>query len=571
MQKTIRVNTKTGEINCGEMAEKYRTFGKRGLITRVLSDELDPACDATGPQNKLIICTGTFAGTAFPITGRVSLGGKSPLTGTIKESSVGGMMGFMMASHGLKMIVLEDKPAENSGLQYLYIDSSGKASLIDASDIAGLGTYAVCEKMFERYSKNIAVMALGPAGEMLYRCAAVMVSEFGTGHPCRAAGRGGLGALMGSKKIKAVVVEKASQRAEIEYKDKDKFDAARKRFNEICKTNQRMLTFPEFGSTGMMNVTGPLGIVPHRNFSGKPLNEEQKAFFTASNWKEHGTKAGGKTGLPCHPGCILKCSNIYHNDKGEFLTAGFEYETAAMFGPNLEIFDFYTTAKFDFQCDDIGIDSIEGGCIMGVCMEAGKIKWGDAAAVAGLLDEMRRGTEFGRLMGQGTEAVGKALGVTRIPVVKSQGIPAYDPRGFKGNGITYAVSTQGADHTFGMVPIPGASEEALPGMAMASQLNNAICNEFFCGFAAGAVLEDPTVIPDLYAGLFGGDWDMDKCQERARETLKIERIFNERAGFSSKDDRLPDFFREPGYEGGPAFHYTDEQVQKHMNEIYAYK
>jgi len=264
------------------------------------------------------------------------------------------------------------------------------------------------------------------------------------------------------------------------------------------------------------------------------------------------------------------CSNIYHDDKGEFLTAGFEYETVAMLGANIDIFDFHKIARFDFLCDDIGVDSIDAGCIMGVCMDGGKIPWGDADGVEKLFDEMRQGTEFGRLMGQGTEAVGKALGVTRIPAVKKQGIPAYEPRMLKGNGITYAVSTQGADHTFGMVVDPEATDEELPARVMAANINSALGNEFMCSFLNLVVYSDPTIVPDLFAGAYGGEWTMDSCREMAKETLKIERMFNERAGFTDDDDRLPEFFREPGFEGGPAFSYTDEEVQKHINEIHKY-
>jgi aldehyde:ferredoxin oxidoreductase len=571
MQKIIRVDAKTGAIAVAPVAEKYRIYGKRGLIDRFLLDEVDPKCDPLGPENKLIICTGTFAGVSFPVTGRVSIGGKSPLTGTIKESSVGGMMGPMMASHGIKMIVFEGLPDDDSEWKYLYIDKEGNYSLLDASDLMGLGTYAVCEKMFEKYSKNIAVLCIGPAGDMLYRSAAVMVSEFGTGHPCRAAGRGGLGALMGSKKIKAVVAERAAKPFEFEYADKAKVDEARKKFVLICKESPQAQGLHETGSTTMMNLTGSLGIVPHRNFSGLPLSDEQKAQFTSKNWKEAGTKAGGKNGLSCHTGCVVMCSNVYNDDKGEFITAGFEYETAAMFGPNLEIYDFYKTAKFDYLCDDVGVDSIETGCSMGVCMEAGKIEWGDADGVEALFEEMRAGTEFGRLIGQGTEILGEALGVTRIPVVKHQGIPAYDPRGLKGNGITYCVSTQGADHTFGMVVNPTASDEELPDMAIKSHVNTAIANDFLCSFINGVMLTDPDLLPELYSGVFGGEWTMETCVGIAKESLKIERMFNEGAGFTSADDRLPEFFKEPGYEGGPAFTLTDEAVQKHMNAIYAYK
>jgi len=571
MQNTLRVNTKTGEINYGTMAEKYRTYGKRGLIDRVLLDELDPKCDPMGPENKLIICTGAFAGTTMPASGRVSIGAKSPLTGTIKESSVGGMMGTMMAGHAIKMIVLADKPAENAGLKILHVDSGGKASLIDAPELAGLGTYAVCEKMFEKYSKDIAVMTIGPAGEMLYRAASVMVTELGTGHPCRAAGRGGLGALMGSKKIKALVVEKASKRAEFEYADREKFNAAMVKFMEICKKSPRVQMFSDLGTSFLIDLTAPLGVAPNKNFSGRLLTEEQKQLYTTKNWKEMGTAAGGKTGIRCQPGCVMGCSNIYHDKDGKFITAGFEYETIAMFGPNLEIYDFYATAKFDYLCDDIGLDTIETGAAMGVCMEGGKIKWGDVEGVTALLDEMRRGTEFGRLLGNGAEAVGKALAVTRIPAVKHQAIAGYDPRGFKGNGITYAVSTQGADHTFGVVNVPNLKDEEIPGMVIESQTKNALTNDFLCLFMGPLVLEDPSVLPDLYAGAFGGEWTMEKCRERARETLKTERIFNERAGFTAADDILPEFFRKPGYEGGPVFNFTDEQVQQHINSIYQYK
>ena len=552
------------------MPEKYRTHGMRGLVDRFLIDEVDPKCDPLGAENKMIICTGTFAGTSFPVSKRISVGGKSPLTGTIKESSAGGMIGPMMISHGIKTIVLEDVPENDAEWLYIYIDNHGRISLINATEFAGLGTYAVCEKMFEKYSNKVAVMCIGPAGEMLYRSAAVMVSELGTGHPCRAAGRGGLGALMGSKKIKAIVVEKAVNQPVFEYADKEKFDAARKKYVQICQESPGIRGMHTMGSTTMMDVTVPAGIVPRRNFSGLPLTEEQKEYFTPKNWLEAGTKSGGKNGLACQPGCIVMCSNIYNDDKGDFITAGFEYEAVAMLGSNLDIYDFHKTAKFDFLCDDIGVDCIETGCSMGVCMEGGKIGWGDADGVEALFDEMRNGTEFGRLIGQGTEILGITLGVENIPVVKHQGIAAYDPRGSNGTGITYSISTQGADHTFGMVVVSNDPVELLPGMVHHAGIRTSMANDFLCAFASRVIEDDPDVLPGLYAGAFGGDWTMEKCREMAIDTLRIERKFNEGAGFTAADDRLPDFFRKPGYEGGPYFIFSDEEVQKHMNEVYKY-
>jgi aldehyde:ferredoxin oxidoreductase len=305
-----------------------------------------------------------------------------------------------------------------------------------------------------------------------------------------------------------------------------------------------------------------------------PLSEEEKAVFSSKNWKEAAIAYGGKTGVICHPGCIIMCSNIFNGRDGKFLTAGFEYETVAMLGPNIKVFDYYDIGKFDFLCDDIGLDSIEAGCIIGVCMEAGKIGWGDVAGTEALFDEMRRGTDFGKLMGEGTEILGKALGVTRIPAVKGQGVPAYDPRGFRGNGITYAISTQGADHTWGMLPNPAATDDEIPDLVANANINSAVNNDFICSFGSGALSIDPTITPDLYAGVYGGEWTMEKIREMARETIKIERMFNEGAGFTAADDRLPDFFRqaEPQFEGAlPPFPYPDELVQKNINKIYKYK
>ena len=573
MQKLLRLNTRTGALTVEPMPEKYLHYGKRGLVSRFLMDEVPPLCDPLGPENKLIICTGLFAGTSFPEAGRISAGGKSPLTGTIKESSAGGMIGPRMAEHGIKMISLEDKPEDGTEWKLIYIDTEGRLSLLDAGEYTGLGTYAFSEKMLERFSKDAAVMVIGPAGEMQYRSAAIMVSEFRTGHTCRAAGRGGLGAVMGSKRIKGIVIEKALNKAEIEYADKEMFDEARKRYVEAVKTSPPCLKFRDVGSTNMMDVTGPLGFVPYRNFSGLPLPEEHREAFTSKDWKAAVVAYGGKTGVICHPGCVILCSNIVNGEDGEFITAGLEYESVAMFGPNLCIFDYYKTAEFDFACDDIGLDCIETGCTMGVCMEAGKVAWGDADGVETLLDEMRRGTEFGRLLGEGTEAVGKALGVTRIPVVKGQGLAAYDPRGLKGYGITYSVSTQGADHTFGALANPAATDDEIPNLIFKNMVETAIRNDFLCSFGSPPFREEPTIMEGLYAGLFGGEWTIERLTEIAVETIRIERMFNEDAGFTEEDDRLPEFMRhpEPQFEGAlPPFPYSDELVCEKMNTIYRY-
>jgi len=228
MSKVIRVNTNTGRTASEELKKEYQHFGNRGLIAKVMNDEVNPKCDPLGKENKLIFSTGIFAGTPLSTGHRISAGGKSPLTGTIKEANAGGNVGYLLAQQGIKMIIIEGIPA-GKDWKILVIDKSGKAELVPAGEYVGMNNYALVDKLRGKYGKNIGVLSIGTAGERGYRNSTVQITDVTSGHPSRAAARGGMGALMGSKKIKAVVVEEAASKQAFKYADKAKFDAANKR------------------------------------------------------------------------------------------------------------------------------------------------------------------------------------------------------------------------------------------------------------------------------------------------------------------------------------------------------
>ncbi len=564
MSKVIRVNTKTGGTTSEEFKKEYQLFGNRGLIAKVMSDEVNPKCDPQGKDNKLIMSTGIFAGTPLSTAHRLSVGGKSPLTGTIKESNVGGNVSYMLTQHGIKMLIFEDIPAGNDW-KILVIDKNGNAELVSAKGYAGLNNYALVEKLRKKYGKNIGVASIGLAGERGYRNCSVQVTDATTGYPSRAAARGGTGAIMGAKKIKAVVVQPAASRAAFEYQDKKKFDAAAKRLaNAMLDENSMMHAMTTVGTVNLVGMTGAMGLIPVHNYSGKLFDSKRLDKINGPAFMKKLEKRGGKNQLPCQPGCLIRCGNVYNDSKGNYLTNGLEYETVAMCGTNCDIDDLDTIAKMDHMCDDLGLDTIETGATIGVCMEGGKIPWGDKKAALNLVKEMVKGTEFGNLLGQGTATVGKELGVKRVPVVKGQSLSGYDPRNGPVIGVTFSTTPMGADHTAGVMMMPNADlmpKVARVSMSSMMQGNMATCDNIMCMYGFMSTMGDPTILPDLFSGAFGGEWDADKITQIGKQTIELEREFNKAAGFTVDDDVLPEFFyTEVAPSSGAIFDLTKEDM-----------
>lgn len=562
MWSKLVIDMKTLTLSKEPLDEEYQELGGKGLIAQYMIKNVPPTCDPLNSENQLIICTTIFAGTKLTTAHRLSIGGKSPLTGGIKESNAGGYAAALLAEQGIKLIVVKEIPADDR-LWLLHIDAKGNASLKDASIYEGMNNYALVEKLRESFGDKLATVSIGSAGERLYKCASVQVSEFGSGHPSRAAARGGLGALMGSKRIKAVVIEKPLEPFKVPYADEAKFNEACLKINKLIAEGTKTDPFHNVGTIATIEVTAVNGALPVDNFSGKLFPDY--AEVGANKFMSNLATRGGSNKRGCQPGCIVRCSNVYNDKDGNYLTSGFEYETLALFGPNCHISDLDVIAKMDRICDDLGVDTMDIACAVALCMEADKIKWGDSDAALGLLKEMEDGTEFGNLLGNGCEAVGKSLGCQRIPVVKHQAIAGYDPRNTKGTGITYATSPMGADHTAGLTMGRAFEDTGRAAQAYASnKLQVAMCfaDSMMCIFAFAHTIPGLPLFGEMMAGLYGGEPVLTRITGMGVKTLLTERAFNKMAGMTIKDDRLPEFFyNERSIATGSKFDINDYELE----------
>ncbi|MCG8400990.1 MAG: aldehyde ferredoxin oxidoreductase [Firmicutes bacterium] len=550
MAKFIRVDMAAKQVRFEDVADKYLALGGRALTSQLVADEVPPTCDPLGPFNKLVIAPGLLSGTSAPSSGRLSVGAKSPLTGTIKESNAGGITSQKLANLGIKAVVIEGKPAEK-GFYLLKVTPDG-AEMFPAEDLAGKGTYEVTAICKERYGEKVAVVTIGPAGEMLMLSSGITNND-SEGNSSRYAGRGGLGAVMGSKGLKAIVVD-APKTFDAPVAEPGRFKEAAKKFSKILLdhpvTGQGL---PAYGTNVLMNVINEAGTLPTRNFQSGRFDKASEV--SGEKLAEVAVARGGKATHACHPGCVMRCSNVYPMPNGK-VCAPVEYETAWSFGPNLEISDLDVVAWLNYICNDVGLDTIEAGCTLGVLMEAGVISFGDGKAAIAALEEVGKGTPLGRVIGGGATNAGKIYGVTRVPAVKGQGIPAYDPRSCKGNGVTYATTPMGADHTAGYAVTAnilkvGGYVDPLKSEGQVELSRNlqiataAVDSTGLCLFVAFAVLDNPEGLPTVVEMLnaqYGLSLTTDDALALGANVLKVEREFNKQAGFTSADDRLPEFF-----------------------------
>lgn len=567
MSKVVRIDMSNLQITT-EQFDKSILFGNRGLVVKMINDEVNPTCDPLGPENKLFISTGLLAGTQVATSGRLSFGAKSPLTGTIKESNVGGNAGSHMAKHGIKTIAIEGYVSDEKWY-LIRIDADSNVSLIPADQYIGKNNYEMVDLLFEEYGSKSSICTIGVAGERKYTSASIQVTDNSVGHPSRAAGRGGLGAVMGSKNIKAIIFEKPNSRNKPEMVDKAKFDSARKELITLVKEDPVTgMGLALLGTVAFIDMTAESGILPVKNFSGELLKPEDLAKIDSTAFGKRAKQHGGRTGVSCQPGCTIRCSNVINDVNGDIITSGLEYETVAQCGPNCDIFDYDFLARIDRICDDFGVDTIEVGDALGVAMDAGKIPWGDIDATMALVNEMLEGTEFGKILGNGTEAVGKKLNHGRIPTVKGQGMAAYDPRPILGMGVEYATFPQGADHTGGHPMIIEGLDHTNPvgqvEVMKTVQASLATCDNLMCMFAwiAMGTKEGLPHVANLIEGMYGVECSVEELMGIGAQTLRMEREFNTKAGFTPADDKLPEFFRTEKTEGGLTFNVPQEEIEK---------
>jgi len=555
MAKMLRINMTDRTATYEDVPDKYKHLGGRGLTSTLILDEVDPTCHPLGPNNKLVFAPGIITGTNAPTSGRVSVGGKSPLTGGIKESNAGSSWPQIVARLGIKALVVEGYPKDD-GWWGVHVTKDG-AEFFPADEYAGRSLFEMFPSLFERFGDKVGVATIGVAGEQKMSMAGVCFNDIDN-RPSRYSGRGGLGAVFGSKGLKLIVVDGAGAPG-VEIADKDLFTQGRKkmidalRTHDITKPNGTLNTY---GTAALVNVINEAGALPTRNFSSGRF--EGAAKISGEAMAEYCETRGGvgMMGHPCHPGCIIQCSNVIPNADGTELASCIEYETTWAMGANCGIDDLDAVGKLTTMCNDLGLDTIEAGCTLGVAMEAGLAEFGDGEKAIELLDEVRKGTPLGHILGQGTETTAKVFGVTRVPTVKGQSMPAYEPRAIKGIGMTYAISTMGADHTSGYTIAPeilGVSGKVdqfdtdKADLVRAFQHTTAfIDTSGHCLFIAFAILDIPEGFQgmiDECNGILGTNWTADDIVQQGKETIDKEIAFNRAAGLTTADDRMPEFMK----------------------------
>ncbi len=571
----IDVGAAKGPKVSKEAPGAYAGLGGRALTSAVIFKEVPAQCHPLGPENKLVIAPGLLSGTAAGNSGRLSVGCKSPLTGGIKESNAGGQAAQVLARLGYAAIVLEGEPV-GKPCYLVHIDKNG-VKVEDDQSLKGLGNYALIEVVKKRFGEKVACISIGQAGEMRLASASIACTDMEM-HPTRHAGRGGVGAVMGSKGVKLIVLddEGCPMRSP---KDPEKFKAANKLWVEGLKKHP--VTgggLPSYGTNVLMNIINEAGGLPTRNFRTGQFAGASKVSGETMAALE--TKRGGLATHGCHRGCVIQCSGIYNDAQGNYLTKQPEYETVWAHGANCGIDDLEAIARLDRLEDDIGLDTIEMGAAIGVAMEAGYLQFGDAAGAIRLIEEVGKGTPMGRIIGSGTAATAKAFGIERAPVVKNQAMPAYDPRAVMGMGVTYATTPMGADHTAGyavtanVLKVGGFVDPLKPEGQIELSRNlqiatAAIDSTGMCLFIAFAVLDQPETFQafiDLINAFYGLTLTADDVTALGKSILKNERDFNKAAGFTKEDDRLPMYFRREAIAPhNVTFQVKDEDLDKVFN------
>ena len=576
MDKILRMNMGAdgGPQFTEEPVGDYAGLGGRGLTSAIVSKEVPPTCHPLSAENKLVIAPGLLSGTTAAMSGRLSVGCKSPLTGGIKESNAGGQAAQVLARLGYAAIILEGNPADGT-LYKLAINKDGVTVEADNS-LCMLGNYDLVDKMKSEFGAKCTCISIGPAGEMKMGAASIAVTDMEQ-RPTRHCGRGGTGAVMGAKGVKVIVLDDTGMKMRAP-KDPEKFKAANQAW--VAGLRKHPVTgegLPAYGTNVLTNVINEAGAYPTKNFMWGRFDTCNK--ISGETEAETEIARGGKATHGCHRGCIIRCSGIYMNKDGQYLTKQPEYETVWAHGGNCGIDDLDAIAMLDRLDDDFGLDTIEMGATIAVAMEAGVAEFGDAEAAINLVKEVGKGTHLGRILGNGADVTGKAFGVVRIPTVKGQAMPAYDPRGVQGIGVTYATSTMGADHTAGyavatnILGVGGNVDPLTPEGQVELSRNlqiatAAVDSTGMCLFIAFAVLDQPDTFQallDLLNSFYGLSLTADDVTELGKKVLKFERDFNERAGFSSKDDRLPDYFKS---EQLPPHNVTFKVKDEELDELF---
>ncbi|MEE8580049.1 MAG: aldehyde ferredoxin oxidoreductase N-terminal domain-containing protein [Myxococcota bacterium] len=534
--RLIRVDMTTQTVSIEPFPEEWKLLGGRGLSAKILLAECDPTCDPLGPDNVLVMAPGVVSGTMAPTSGRISIGGKSPLTGGIKEANSGGNPGQHLMKLGFRAIIVKGQPADPERRYGLEVSAEG-VEVVEADDHKGLWNYANCEKLAEKYAKTASFISIGPAGELRLKAASVATTDQQQERrPARHAARGGLGAVMGSKGLKFVAIDPGRARV------RKAVDA--KGFAELCKHYTKdYLEGPQMfakGTSSVVPVANMLHTFPYKNRTETQSPDAET--LDGARIMESFAERGGEM-HNCMTGCIVQCSNIVHDAEGNYKTSALEFETLTLLGSNCAISSWEDVADLDRLCDEVGLDTIETGAAIAVYMDSGGMEFGDAEGAKRILKEIAEGTELGKAIGNGALSIGTRQGHKRIPVLKGQALPAWDPRPLKATGVTYCSSPMGADHTAGLIVNPGMPPDQFARASQEVQIVNAVCDSSgFCQFLQLSL----DLIREFYSLYSGEEVTREQIADQGWECLQDEWEFNRRAGFTAADDDLPECIREEG-------------------------
>jgi aldehyde:ferredoxin oxidoreductase len=423
--------------------------------------------------------------------------------------------------------------------------------------------YETSARLVEKYGDKVAIALIGPGGEMRMKSAGIQNLDKDK-IPSRIAARGGLGAVMATKGLKAIVFDHAGgQKPAIA--DPEAFKIAQKDFTKSVMEHPQSQTYRDYGTAAMAQMTQSFAALPTHNFSRGTFDQVES--ISGETLREF-TLIRRKPSDPSHAcmaGCTIKCSNVFGGEDGKVIVSPLEYETIGLMGSNLDIDSLDVIGRLNWHVNDLGLDSIEVGAALGVAAEAGLMRWGNGDDAMKLIDEMRNGTELGRKLGDGAADMGDKYNIIHVPVVKRQAMSAYEPRSIKGTGVTYATTPQGADHTCGLTiraQVNHLDPTQQRDVSRNAQLNMAgydtIGACIFAGFGYAATPDG--VVKRLLKARYGWDDLPDNIlQELGKQTIKMEREFNKRAGFTAKDDRLPEWMtKEAIPENGSVFDVSEE-------------
>jgi len=559
MRKYLNINLSDQSIETEELSGLDAVKVGRHFIAKTLLEKGAATADPLGPDNPLIFSAGPFAGSNFSNANRLSVGCKSPLTGGIKEANSGGTFGFALGQLGISGFTLY---GVSDDWIIIHIPKEGDITFVNASPYLGKGNFEVARMLHEKYGDKVSLGICSPVGEYGGLMAGISFTD-PEKRPTRIAARGGVGAVMGSKKVKAIVVERNKMP---EFNDRKKYMSSVKEYTKMLDVDPAIDAFRKLGTAMVGDFTNKIGGLPTRNFSaGTIVNADEGPFKLGGQYiREQNLERGGETTHACMPGCMIKCSNIYADKNGEEICSPLEYETLGLVGSNCGLTDPDDVARLNDIANDLGIDTIEMGATIGVLMEAGEGEFGDYEFMAQVLEDIRDGTEKGRLYAQGTARVGEHYNVARVPVIKKQGISAYDPREIEVTGISMMVTAQGADHTTGNIPTFQCKDKTTEELVAASldiQEDCAAADSLgLCLFGRSVTNVQQGFIAEALNNAHGTDLSEGFMKELGREALELEWQFNKEAGFTEGDDELPQFFFDEPLPGNDiaARHHTTE-------------